>query len=406
MIERNNMSYETEQITSGPLTRCFYGYYSELFIQNSTKSTIVVIDCDNNKVNVPPISGNQIGREMIIIWTRKTTNPTLDHNNTAQTIPGTRINIPLHDLNREGGYYIEEINMVLCTEASSTTASHPKSSISFADAADQARSALIETLNGSPTIKLIANDPEGRYNKLYTTFGDMLVEIDVQHIYGEAELQMNYFHKGIQNSFVIKLDEFFEGDNDTLDVQDCPISFLTTNKAKALRYTSEYKKIPQSEVDELLKKASTKAAKDIAAVKDQYETDAKIKESEIKRLNDSIKNLSNDRDQMELKLKELTAALSAANTIREKEVKAQELSNKTQISDNNVNISSNDVRTSEAKRDSAETESKYKLWHIVAAASIPVAGALLLKVVSGSSKQIATQGLINTNIQKQLSCLL
>ena len=116
------MSYETEQINTGPLTRCFYGYYSELFIQNSTKSTIVVIDCNNNKINVPPMSGNQIGRETIIIWTRKTTNPTLDHNNTAQNIPGTRTSISLHDLNREGGFYINEINMVLCTEASATTA--------------------------------------------------------------------------------------------------------------------------------------------------------------------------------------------------------------------------------------------------------------------------------------------
>ena len=193
MVERISMSYETEQINTGPLTRCFYGYYSELFIQNSTKSTIVVIDCNNNKINVPPMSGNQIGRETIIIWTRKTTNPTLDHNNTAQNIPGTRTSISLHDLNREGGFYINEINMVLCTEASATTAAHPKSSISFADAADQARGEMLRTLDEAPTIKLIANDPEGRYNKLYTTFGDILVDIDVQHMFGEAELEINYF---------------------------------------------------------------------------------------------------------------------------------------------------------------------------------------------------------------------
>lgn len=396
------MAYETNQINTGPLTRCFNGYYSELFIQNSTKSTIVVIDCNNNKINVPPVTGNQIGREMIIIWTRKTTNPTLDHNNTDLIIPGSRITIPLHDLNREGGYYIDEINMVLCTEASSTTAAHPKSSISFEDAADQARSSLIETLDKSPTLKIIANDPEGRYNKLFTTFGDMLVEIDVQHMFGEAEMQINYFHKGTQNSFVIDLEEFFNGEDEIMEIKDSPISFITTNKAKALRYTSEYKRVPQSEVDELLKKASTKSAKDINAIKDQYDTEIKLKDSEIKRLNDSIKNLTADKDQLELKYKELTAVINASNTIKEKEVKSQELNTKAQISDNNVNISSNDVRTSDAKRESAETESKYKLWHLIAAASIPVTGALLLKIISSStSKQIiATQTThaISTNI--------
>ena len=401
------MSYETEQINTGPLTRCFYGYYSEVFIQNSTKSTIVVIDCNNNKTNVPPMSTNQIGRETIIIWTRTTTAPTLDHNNTAKTIPGIRISIPLHDLNREGGFYIEEINMVLCTEASATTAAHPKSSISFADAADQARSVLVNTLNDSPTIKLIANDPDGRYNKLFTTFGDLLVDIDVQHMFGEAELQINYFHKGTQDSFVIDLDEFFNGDSDILELNDCPITFLTTNKAKALRFTSEYKRIPQSEVDELLKKAATKSAKDITAVKDMYDVDLKLKDSEIKRLNDTIKTLTSEKEHLDLQLKELSAAMNAVNATREKEVKSQELSNKERISNNNVDISSNDVKTSEAKRDSAETESQYKLWHIILAASLPVAGALAIKLIgsSNASKQIINQTNAMATIPK-LSCLL
>lgn len=400
------MSYEKEQINTGPLTRCFPGYYSEVLIQNNTRNTIVVIDCNNNKTNVPPISGNHIGREMVIIWIRKTINPTVDTNNRPNQIPGTRINIPLHDLNREGGFYIDEINMVLCTEATATIASHPKSSVTFADASDQARSQMIEALDKSPTLKLTANDPEGRYNKLFTTFGDMLVEIEVQHMYGEAEMQINYFYKDKQDSFVVDLDEFFNGEEETLELQDLPITFLTTNKARALRYTGEYKRIPQSEVDELLKKAATRSAKEVSAVKDKFETELTLRDSETKRLNDALKNMTAERDQLELKLKELTAVISASNTMKEKEVKSQELDNKAHISNNNVDISHNDVRTSEAKRDSAETESKYKLWHIVAAASIPVAGALLLKVISGStSKQIVAQSTMSSNIAN-LTCLL
>lgn len=400
------MSYEAEQITSGPLTRCYRGYYNELLIQNNTRHNIVVIDCNNNKTNVPPIGGNTIGREIVIVWLRKTTNPTVDANNRSISIPGTRIDIPFHDLNREGGFYIEEINMVLCTEASSTIATHPKSSVTFADAADQARSQLVEALDNSPTLKLTANDPEGRYNKLFTTVGDLLVEIDVQHMYGEAELQINYFNKGKQDSFTIDLDEFFNGEDETIELQDLPITFLTTNKAKAMRYTGEYKRVPQAEVDELLKKAESRSAKEIAAIKDKYDTELTLKDSEVKRLSDSIKNLTAERDQLELKLKELNAVISAANTVKEKEVKLQELDNKAHISSNNLDISHNDVRTSEAKRDSAETESKYKLWHIIAAASIPVVGALAIKVISSSaSKQLSSQAVLSKETSKFISLL-
>ena len=406
------MSYETEKINTGPLTRCFSGYYSEMFIQNNTRNNVVLIDCNNNKINVPPITGNHIGRELVTVWLRKSTTPSVDQNNRSTQLPGLRISIPLHDLNREGGFFIDEINMVLCTEATAMTASHPKSSITFADAADQARADISKILDESPTLKLIANDPEGRYNKLFTTFGDMLVEIDVQHMYGEAELEINYFYKGKQDSFIVDLDEFFNGEDETLELEDLPISFITTNKAKALRYTGEYKRVPQSEVDELLKRAAAKAAKDIAAVKDQYETELKLKDNELKRITDDLKNVTSERDQLDVKLKELNAIINASNTMREKEVKSQELANKAHISDNNLDISHNDVKTSESKRDSAEKESKFKLWHLIAAASIPTAGALLLKIASSNTskqiiaKQLISNQMVSTSIIPKLICFM
>ena len=398
------MSYETEQIDTGSLMRCFVGYYSEMFIQNNTRNNIVAIDCNNNKFSIPPISNNQIGREFVIVWKRSTTGQTVDRNNMPVPLPGLRIAIPIHDLNRDGGYFIDEINMVLCTEAMSVTTSHPKSCITFEDAAYQASIALLEKMEQAPTLKLIANDPEGRYNKLYTAFGDMIVEIDITKMYGEAELLIDYYYNGKQNSFSVDLDEFFNKAEEVLELNDLPIAFLTTNKARAMKYTSEYKRIPQSDVDELMKKAATKSAKDIAAVKDRYETEVSLKESENKRLADTIKNLTAEKNQLETNLQELNAAISASNTLKEKEVKSQELTSKSRISENNVDISTNDVKTSEAKRNSAETESKYKLWHIIAAASIPAIGMLCIKVAEHYSKGVVSKSILSNT--PKLICTL
>ena len=383
------MRNEVEKGQLGSLTRSFYGYYLESYIQNNTSMNIVAIDKNNNRINIPPITPNKIGRDQVVIWQRSSTNPTRTDAGEILPIPGISITIPLRDLAKEGGIYIDEIDMVLCTEDMSIVSSHPRSSISFSEAVDQIKAEALKIVDAAPTFKIFANDPEGRYNKLYTTFGDVLVEIDVSNMYGEAELLIEFFYKGKRDSYSISLDELFEGENDIIELNDIPINFITTNKAKAVRYGSDYKRIPQAEVDEILKKRDAISAKQIETIRKSVEAELDAKSSEIKRLKESLKLMTHEKDQANAKLSELTVAINTSNVLKEKDVKSQELINKSQISENSVNISDNDVKTSQAKRESAETESKYKLWHLIAAASIPVAGVLLIKLLERTTTKQA-----------------
>lgn len=392
------MQYENESVRVGPLTRSFNTLYSELMIQNNTKDNIIAIDSANNHKIIPPVNQNQFGRETVIVWYRSTIEPTVDQNNTPLHIDGNRIIIPKHELNNEGGCYIPEINTVLCTEAMSIMATHPRSSITYMDASEEARASVAETIQDAATIKLVANDPDGRYNKLYTVIGDMTIEIQIGNVYGEAVLQIMYFDHGKHKTYEVELDEFFNSADDLLELKDLPISFVTTNKARAARYATEYKRVPQSEVEEMLKKAATKSAKDIVAVKEQYDTDIKVKDNEIKRLKDEVKTANADKDDAERKYNELKAAVDASNTMRERDLKEKEIDNKGRISDNNVTISNTDTETSKFKRDKEETEAKFKTYHLILAAAIPTVAAVGMKMletyVKNKASESAAKGLI------------
>ena len=392
------MHYENESVRVGPLTRSFNTLYSEIMIQNNTKDNIIAIDSSNNHRIIPPVSTSQFGRETVVIWYRSTTEPTVDQNNNPFHIDGNRIIIPKHELNNEGGCYVQEINTVLCTEAMSITTTHPRSSITYMDASEEARSSVAETINDAPTIKLVANDPDGRYNKLYTVIGDITIEIQISNIYGEAVLQIMYFEHGKHQTYEVELNEFFESANDLLELKDLPISFITTNKARASRYASECKRVPQAEVEEMLKKAALKSAKDINVVKDQYDTDIKIKDSEIKRLKDEIKVANSAKEDADRKYTELKAAVDASTTMKEHHLKEKELENKSKISDNNVSISDIDKETAEHKRNKEETEAKFKLYHLVLAAAIPTLATVGMKLldsyIKSKTSEVITKRLI------------
>ena len=400
------MQYEVENLNLDSLTRCYHGLYSEVLIQNNTYGNIVCIDSHNNKTVVPPMTSNQIGREQIVIWKRRTTNPTVE-NNYPKSCPGIRVIIPKHALMQEGGFFVKEVDLLVCTEAMSVMASHPQACMTYADAVSKATEDLVEAINDAPSIKITANDPEGRYNKLYTVYGNMTVEINVTKVYGECVLMIHYFNRGESQVFEVPLDEFFNSGEDILDLEDLPINFITTNRIKAQHYASEVKRIPQAEVDKMLKNAEQKAAKDIAAVKAQYETDITIKASENKRLTEELKSVNAEKDDLEAKYRELKGVVEANNVIRDRDTKNREYEAKQAISDNNRAISNNDVVTSRAKRDSAETEARFKLHHLVLAAAAPVAGQIALTIVKNyiadhAAKECMKHVMLKQGITKML----
>lgn len=381
------MKYDIEQIKIGPLMRNHHAFYTELSIQNHTRENIVIVDCHNNKHVLPPATSNPVGRELVTIWYRATTNPTLDYNNNPQQVDGIRIVFSKHELMQDSGVFIHELNLLICSQNSATVASHPLASVTYEDAAADAREILSESISDAPTVKLIANDPENRYNKLYTMIGDMLVTIDVTHVYGEAELQILYFNKGDSEEFRVPLEEFLESSDEILELKDLPITFLSTNKGKAQRCATDYKRVSQTEVDEIIKRVAAKNNKDQNALKEKYETDIQVRDNEIIRLKDQLKTATKERDDNAEQLKAYKAAVNASNDAREYQYKEDQLRVQTSLSRDKVTMSNNDVVTSDNKRESAEKENKFKLTHLLLAAGLPVIGAIGLKLLEYMIKQ-------------------
>ena len=380
------MKYQLESIKVGSLVRSHHAFYTELSIQNHTRENIVVVDCHNNKHVVPPASSNQLGRELVSIWYRATTNPTVYYNNRPINADGIRIILSKHELSQEGGVFIQELNLLLCSQTMSTIASHPASSITYEDAVTEASELIAQTIADAPTVKLIANDPEGRYNKLYTVIGDMLLTIDVTHVYGDAELQVLYFNQGESQQFVVNLNEFFESAEEVLELKDLPITFLSTNKARATRCATDYRRVSQTEVDELLKKMQTRSNKEYTALKDKADTDNQLKDNEIARLRDQVKQLTSEKEEIEEKARAYKAAVNAANDLNETRIKEEQYRTQWQLSQDKVHMSNNDVRTSDQKRESAEKENENKNTQLLMAAILPVAGAIGLKLLEYAIK--------------------
>ncbi len=380
------MEYVVEEVSVQSLTRNFNAFYAERLIQNNTRNNIVIIESDNNKTVIAPVNNNLIGRECVIIWYRSTTAPTVDANNRPTNITGRKIVLQKYDLADEGGCYIKELNLVLCTEATAVAATHPRGSMTYMDAIHDTMHEMSVSLETTPTIKLSANDPDNRYNKLYSMIGDISIEIPITHVYGEAILAITYIANGESKCYRVSLDDFFDSEKDVYELSELPITFVTTNRTRAVRYAKEYKRISQSEVDELLKRTEQKYAKDVAAVKTQYETDVSTKASEIKRLKEQVKTVTTEKDNAERLATELKTAIDTHNVMREKNIREKELDNKQHISDNNTTQSDNDRHISNAKRDTAEKEAKFKTAHLVLAAAIPTVTAVGLKLLDAYIK--------------------
>jgi hypothetical protein len=281
----------------------------------------------------------------------------------------------------EGGVFIQELNLLICSQHMSNVVAHPLAAITFDDAAADAREELTKSISDAPTIKLIANDPENRYNKLYTVIGDMLITVDVTHLYGEAELMILYFNKGESEEFKIPLDEFFESAEEILEIKDLPLTFISTNKAKAQRCATDFKRISQTEVDDIIKKLSAKASKEQSALKDKFDVDIQTRDNEITRLKDQIKTVTKERDDANEQVKAYKAAVNAATDLNEIRYKENQLRAQETMSNDKVTMSRNDVAVSNQKRESAEKENEFKMTHLILAASLPVIGAIGLKFI-------------------------
>lgn len=348
------------QSALGPLTRCFKGYYYELLIQNSTSDTIIVIDHNNNKIPIPPASLTPIGSESVFVLWRKTCSETADRENHPKSVTGYQIRIPKHQLVGEGCIFLKSVNLVICSEAGAINACHPSAVVNYETAAYEIKKQMADMAHDIPTISLMANDPKGRVSTLYTMVGDMLVDIPVTNIFGEANLKIIFSHKGKTTEYNIDLEEFFNSTENVVELDDCPIGFITTNKAIAERSSGEYRKISQAEANRLLKQQKDKMDREREDADNQHKTELRLKEQEIDAMKTELKLIKSEYDRIKSEYDSFTGNVSARAKINENEYKA-------------------------AKAASSATEEKWKTIGVYGALALG-AITLILKAVQLGSK--------------------
>lgn len=315
-------SIDPTKLNLGPLTRCSTGYYYELLIQNCTTDTIVIIDHENNKIPVPPASLTPIGAEAVMVLWRKTLDSTASTNNNPKALSGYQIRIPKHLLMGEGCIFLKAINMVICSEAGAINACHPSASVDYDAATYEVKKQLADMASEAPCISLMANDPKGRFNSLYTVVGDMLVKIPVTNIFGEANLKMIFSYQGKSSEYNIDLEAFLSSTESVMELDDCPIGFITTNKAIAERSSGEYKKISQAEANRLLKQQKDKLDREKEVADEQHKAEMRIKDQELDAMKTRLKMAESEYERLKSEYDSFTGNVSARVKINENEFKA------------------------------------------------------------------------------------
>ena len=247
-------SIDPAKTTLGPLTRSTTGYYYELLVQNCTLDTIVLIDHENNKIPIPPVTMTPLAPEAVLIFWRRVVGPSADDNAAGKKITGYTIRIPKHLLLGEGCIYLKSANVVICTEDVALNAVHPATLCNHEVAACEIKQQLMELMNEVPTINLIANDPQGRFSTFYTAIGDMTVDIPVTKLFGEAELKIVFSRERQVKEFTINLDEFLNSTESVLELENCPIPFITTNRVIAENCSGDHQRMSPTQVKQLLKR--------------------------------------------------------------------------------------------------------------------------------------------------------
>ncbi len=316
-------SLDPTKLNLGPLTRCTGGYYYELLIQNCTTDTIVVIDHENNKIPITPVTLTPMASEAVIVLWRKTLDSTATPNNNPKAISGYQIRIPKHLLMGEGAIFLKAVNVVVCSEAGAINACHPSAGVDYETAAYEIKKQLADMADEIPTISLMANDPKSRFNKLYTVVGDMPVDIPVTNIFGEANLKIVFSYKGQSREFNIDLEKFLDSTENVLEIDDCPIGFITTNKAIAERSSGEYKKISQAEANRLLKTQKEKLEHEMEVAEDQHKAEMRIKDQELDAMKTRLKMMESEYDRVKSEYDSFTGNVSARMKIGENELRRE-----------------------------------------------------------------------------------
>lgn len=367
--------YTVEKAEHGPLIRSYACCYEETIIVNNTLDTVVVIDDRGNKTTLQPTFSRVFGYQNVSIYTRACVGPTVTSQNGPAQLPGKAYNIPKSSFEYQP-CFVEELNILICTYDMANQVSHPRQRVTYSDALNSIVEDIKELKEEFPHITISANDPEGRCNKLYTSLGDTTVTIPVTDIEGKPRLYVTTIQNSIPTVQEFDLNLLLDdSDCDVLELENTIITYITTNRLKAMKYTKDFKKVTQAEVDDLIKKLTIQQKKEVDTLKEEHAVQSKEQELKISKLETTNTDLKNKLEQTENQYNSLKGDLDY------KAIRQQDM--------NKAIISTNNVESTQIKKEAAKDEAQFKLWHLLLAGGIPTASALAIKIIDYYSKKKA-----------------
>ena len=317
---------ETKEYTSGPLISNIPGYYFELLIKNLSLEDVYVVDHENNKVMVRPAFDTINSLEVISVSWRRTLDPTRTQNGAPASVAAFHIDIPKHTLMSVGHVYIRQINLLICLNECVYEVWHPCMAKSADRASYELHKHVVELMKGVPTIAFHISDPEGRYSHLYSVLGNQVISIPVSKEFKRTALTMTYNQSGDKLTEVsVDLTDFFNSGEQVIELKDCPLGFLTTNRSIAERSYQEYRKVSQTEVNKLLKERDDKHKKELEVTVNEtssgYETQLSVKDREIATLKSKLAVLQSEHDRLQSEYSAFTGNINAGMKIGETELK-------------------------------------------------------------------------------------
>jgi len=174
--------------TVGPLTVGTYGLYGEHQIINYTEQPLYVVDSHNQHVLLTPQYQYTTSKRVDIVWRTVVGSRSFDPRTNAETTKAQHyeMTIPLERVLRVSPVYVQQLNVVLCTEEHLRDVFHPCSPEYKHSKWKELHDDVIQNATHAPFM-VIANDPTGTIRELWMYVHNKLVAAKVTRFQDEPD---------------------------------------------------------------------------------------------------------------------------------------------------------------------------------------------------------------------------
>lgn len=282
------------------------GYYKEILIQNHSNSGVVVIKPTNERVVIEPQKFPVDSGAHVRIVIREHNGSRINKQHQESKIDTRVYHIPLLDLELDPPY-IQELGIKLCLDTQMNTTNHPAAGYqTYRDALNRTINAICT--EGDPvTVRVFANDPEGKTKKLYWWFCDCMHVIDATKTPDDMATVTICITKG---KFVIKrrtfnMQDFFGKEAGAFVMSGGDILHIGATEDEvvlALDNEKAMRKRNIKTIEERLQERDRRHAKALEEQKVQQQHELQKKDAEIDKLVFTIKQQENTIKRQEAEL--------------------------------------------------------------------------------------------------------